>query len=68
MHELHTSIKLVIWPAKLPSFPSKNYLISLKGLDPQAIEKRKEAIEEYLRHILNDPAFLCDATLKFIEC
>jgi len=66
--ELHTSLKKALAPAKLPKFPSKNYLKNLRRMDPEAIELRRKGLEEYLSHVLNDPAFQCEKLLEFIGC
>lgn len=55
-------------PAYLPSFPKKNYLQNLRKIDFQAIEIRRLELESYLGHVLNDPAYLCQELLDFVEC
>lgn len=66
---LHKGLKQDIAPAKLPDFPSRAFLKQLiKGIDKEAIEARKRALETYMRHALNDPAFLSPRLLEFIEC
>lgn len=66
---MHKGLKQDIAPAKLPEFPSRAFLKKLiKGIDKEATEARKRALETYIRHALNDPAFLAPRILDFIEC
>lgn len=66
---MHKGLKQDIAPAKLPDFPSRAFLKKLiKGIDKEAIEARKRALETYMRHTLNDPAFLAPRILEFIDC
>mmetsp|Transcript_13467 Transcript_13467/g.13516 ORF Transcript_13467/g.13516 Transcript_13467/m.13516 type:complete len:110 (+) Transcript_13467:470-799(+) len=55
-------------PASLPKFPSKNYLQTFRSQDSHALEIRKRKLENYLGHVLNDAAFLCQDVLDFINC
>ena len=66
---MHKALKQDIAPAKLPEFPSRTFLKKLiRGIDREAIEARKRALETYMRHTLNDPAFLSPRLLDFIQC
>lgn len=65
-YELHKILKKSLSPARLPKFPSKNYLHNLRKIDDIAIEMRKRKLELYLGHILNDPAFHAKEVFDFI--
>ncbi|CAG9318098.1 unnamed protein product [Blepharisma stoltei] len=66
--DLHRRLRKILAPAGLPSFPKKNYMQTLRKKDNEAIDIRKIELENYLGHILNDPAYICQELLDFIEC
>ncbi|CAG9318214.1 unnamed protein product [Blepharisma stoltei] len=67
-YEFHRKLKKSLAPAGLPKFPSKNYLQNFRSQDSHALEIRKRKLENYLGHVLNDTAFLCQDVLDFINC
>ena len=68
-YQLHRTIKSRIGSAKMPDFPSKNYLQSFIGeLDSHALDLRRKALEGYINYVLNDPAYLCSPLLEFLNC
>lgn len=68
-YRLHKALKACIGEAKVPEFPSKNYLKSLIGeLDSHALDLRRQALESYICYVLNDPAYLCSPLLCFLNC
>ena len=64
--EHHKILGKAVHPAKLPEFPSKNYLKKLSKIDDKALNLRKENLEAYMNHIYNDFAFLCTESLEFL--
>lgn len=65
--ELHKILSKIVSPARLPKFPSKNYLKILTKIDEKALNRRKSQLESYFSHIINDPAFLCQEVLDFLN-
>jgi hypothetical protein len=65
--EFHNSLCKQVAPAKLPQFPSKNYLKKLSIVDEKALNLRKAKLEAYLNHVFNDVAFLTAESLNFLE-
>lgn len=66
-YALHRRLKEELSPCELPPFPSKNYLPNFsKRLDSTAINTRKAALEDYLRFVSNDPAYLTSSLLEFL--
>jgi hypothetical protein len=66
MYNLNKLLKRMHIP--VPAFPSKNLHTDVKHLNEEAIEFRRAALEDYLCAVFNDPAFLCTAALKFVNC
>ena len=64
--EFHKHHNKIVTPARLPKFPSKNYIKKLTKIDEKALNLRRVKLEDYLSHILNDPAFLCREALEFV--
>ena len=65
--EFHDHHSKIVAPAKLPKFPSKNYIKKLTKIDEKALGLRRTQLEDYLSHVLNDPAFLCKEALEFLD-
>jgi PX domain len=65
--DFHKSLSKIVSPAKLPSFPRKSYLRRLQKIDEKALSTRKVQLQNYLSHILNDTAFLCNEVLEFLN-
>lgn len=64
--DFHKSLCKSVNPARLPKFPSKNYLKNLNKNDEQALSKRKVQLTKYLNHVMNDLAFLTEESLEFL--
>lgn len=64
--EFHKNLAKLVSPAKLPEFPSKNYLKKLTKIDEKALNLRKDNLELYLNHVYNDVAFICTESLEFL--
>ena len=65
--EFHKALTKLVAPAKLPDFPSKNYLKKLNKIDKKALSQRKTKLEVYLNHVFNDVAYLSNDSLTFLE-
>lgn len=63
IYALHKHLKKQHIP--IPHFPSK---IFHQSLDIRSIEIRRSQLEEYLGALFNDPAYLTQYLLKFINC
>ncbi|CAG9312983.1 unnamed protein product [Blepharisma stoltei] len=66
--DFHRRLRKIVAPAGLPNFPKKNYMQTLRKRDTETIEIRRIDLENYLGHVLNDPAYICQEGLDFIEC
>ncbi|OMJ88103.1 hypothetical protein SteCoe_10001 [Stentor coeruleus] len=64
--DFHKNLCKTLHPARLPKFPSKNYLKNLNKNDEQALTKRKVQLTKYLSHVMNDLAFLTEESLQFL--
>ena len=60
---LHKQLKKLHIP--IPPFPSKNFH---QNLSSEELEIRRSQLEEYLGTLMNDPAYLTQCSLNFIEC
>jgi len=65
---LNGNLKKALATVLLPKFPEKSYVQNLRKVDSQALEIRRRKLEKYLSHLLNDPAFICQELLDFINC
>ena len=63
---LHKQLKKKNIPT--PAFPQKYLYHKPKNLEAHLIEIRRAQLEEYLGNIFNDPAYLSESSLKFINC
>ena len=58
-HNMHSKLRKIVFPARLPAFPSKTYFSNLRQLDISGLERRRLELEIYMTNVLNDPAFHC---------
>lgn len=65
---LNSNLKKALSMVMLPKFPEKSYVQNLRKADSHALEIRRRKLEKYLGHLLNDPAFICQELLDFIQC
>jgi hypothetical protein len=69
MLTFHKQLKSVLGAVTLPEFPSKHHLSFMSVTTKQeAIDERMLSLSKYYEELCNDPAYLCDALLKFIKC
>jgi hypothetical protein len=67
IYGLHCSLKKILHPVNLPEFPSKNYLETFrKTYNEEMLNCRKNQLERYLSHVLNEPAYHCEELFKFL--
>mmetsp|Transcript_27998 Transcript_27998/g.50162 ORF Transcript_27998/g.50162 Transcript_27998/m.50162 type:complete len:591 (-) Transcript_27998:1-1773(-) len=64
LYNLHNGLKSLIFPGKLPTFPSR----SIFALGEDSIKQRAHELQTYIKHITNDPAYLNQELLSFLGC
>jgi hypothetical protein len=63
---LHSQLKKRVNRLIMPKFPKKSYFSLLSKSDSQSVEVRRRKLEEYLRHVLNDPVYHIEELFNFI--
>lgn len=69
LYKFNRNLKSEIGKAELPEFPSRN-VISFIISEPksEALAERSRSLAMYYENLMNDPAYLCEALLKFMKC
>lgn len=69
MRKFNSMLKSSLGNVELPEFPSKN-LMSFILHEPksEALTQRSSSLAKYYEALMNDPAYTCEALLKFMNC
>ena len=63
---LHKQMKKYVNHKIMPKFPKKSYFHLVSKSDSKSAETRRKKLEDYLKHLLNDPVYHINELFEFI--